>query len=115
MSSTGLSFYQDLEPITDFDNLFSEVHYRRVPDDWIVAVTDVVDSTAAIAEGRYKHVNVAGSLGAMALTNVNHDMNFPFAFSGDGMIYVLPPDMDEAARSVLADIRRLCRSSFLHH
>lgn len=107
-----MSFYQALTPVTDFDDLFNESHYRPVPADWIVAVTDVVDSTTAIAEGHYKHVNVAGSLGAMALTNVRKEMDFPFTFGGDGMIYVLPPEVEATARSVLADIRGMVAETF---
>jgi hypothetical protein len=101
----NLEFYAELAPITVFRDVFDFSSYQEVPDDWLIAVTDVVNSTQAIAEGRYKQVNVAGSLGAMALANIKSDLEFPFVFGGDGMIYVLPPELEEAARSVLADIR----------
>jgi hypothetical protein len=101
----NLEFYSELEPIASFGGVFDFTRYAEVPEDWLIAVTDVVDSTRAIAEGRYKQVNVAGSLGAMALANIKSDLEFPFVFGGDGMIYALPPELEETARSVLADIR----------
>jgi len=52
------------------------------------------------------------SPGALALTNVRKEMDFPFTFGGDGMIYVLPPELEATTRSVLADIRRMVAESF---
>jgi hypothetical protein len=108
----ALRFYEDLEPIESFDTLFDRSRYHRVPEDWFVAVTDVVNSTEAIEDGRYKHVNVAGSLGAMALANITRDFSFPFLFGGDGMLFVLPPQLERQARSVLADVRRRVRANY---
>ncbi|MFP4378490.1 MAG: DUF3095 domain-containing protein [Spirochaetales bacterium] len=100
-----MEFYNALEPIDSFRDVFDFSRFRDVPREWLIAVTDVVNSTRAIAEGRYKQVNVAGSLGAMALANIKSDLEFPYVFGGDGMIYVLPPELGESARSVLADVR----------
>jgi hypothetical protein len=61
----------------------------EIPGDWTVFLSDVVGSTKAITEGRYKEVNTAGSLPVMAIANLVGDMSFPFAFGGDGMTAVL--------------------------
>ncbi len=56
-----------------------------LPDDWWIGVTDVVGSTAAIAAGRYKSVNLAGGVGDQRpFMNALHGASFPFVFGGDG-------------------------------
>lgn len=104
--------YDELPSMESFEEVFDPVFYRPVPEDWFIAFTDVVNSTSAIEDGRYKQVNVAGAIGAMAISNIRSDMNFPFLFGGDGMIYLLPPSLLSATRSVLADTRRVVRDSF---
>ena len=36
--------------------------YSPLPDDWTVGVADIVESTKAIANQRYKAVNMAGAV-----------------------------------------------------
>ena len=107
-----LDFYHSLEPVTDFREILNPVHYRPVPTSWIIAVTDVVQSTAAIDRGEYKQVNVAGSLPVMALANLLQGLEFPFAFGGDGMTIVMPGDWEPVMRSLLADVRGRVRDAF---
>ena len=52
----------------DFAAAFELERYSPLPDGWAIAVSDVVDSTAAIGRGRYKDVNMAG--GMMALCSL---------------------------------------------
>jgi Protein of unknown function (DUF3095) len=42
--------------------------YQPLPDDWMLGLPDVVQSTQAIRENRYKAVNMAGAavIGAVA-------------------------------------------------
>jgi hypothetical protein len=84
----------------------------EIPGDWTVFLSDVVGSTKAIAEGRYKEVNTAGSLPVMAIANLIGDMNFPFVFGGDGMTAVLPPGCAEQVRAIMRDTRRMARELF---
>ena len=51
-------FYEKLPVFDDFASITNESQYRALPDDWHVVVTDVVRSTAAIAAGMYKQVNI---------------------------------------------------------
>ncbi|HTH14524.1 MAG TPA: DUF3095 family protein [Spirochaetia bacterium] len=93
-------FYHDLPRLTSFREIFDAEGYRPVPDDWFVACSDVVGSTKAIEAGRYKEVNTAGSLAAMAIGNHFGGMDFPFFFGGDGMICLVPA----VDRAVVADL-----------
>ncbi len=83
-------FYHDLPRLTRFSQIFEGEGFHPVPDDWYVACTDVVGSTLAIEAGKYKEVNSAGSLAAMAIGNHFGGMDFPFFFGGDGMICLVP-------------------------
>ena len=53
-------------------------------------MADVVQSTKAIAENRYKAVNMAGAAVIVAVTNALGDREFPFVFGGDGASFAVP-------------------------
>ncbi|MET7244679.1 DUF3095 domain-containing protein [Methylobacterium sp. EM32] len=94
--------YADLTPATDFLSILDDASYRPVPEDWWVAVTDVVDSTGAIAAGRYRAVNFVGAAVIAALRNALGRREVPFVFGGDGASVLVAPDEEEAARAALA-------------
>lgn len=102
-------FYDTVPYLASFDAAFDDEQYRDVPDDWLVVITDVVKSTAAIAEGKYKEVNTAGCLPAVALANVFQGLEFPFLFDGDGMKALVPPAVESSVRDILADSRAAVR------
>ena len=54
-------FYGSIPIFRGFARLMDPSLYRRLPDDWTVGVSDIVDSTKAIAADRYKAVNIAGA------------------------------------------------------
>jgi hypothetical protein len=80
-------FYAALPPIRSFAGAFDDAVYTPVPDDWIIAVTDVVDSTVAINEGRDKDTTIAGAVRMVAISNHLGHMRFPYIFCGDGMAF----------------------------
>jgi hypothetical protein len=73
--------------------------YRPVPDDWLIAVSDVVGSRKAIAAGQYKAVNMAGVAVISALMNALDTQTLPYIFGGDGAAIICSP----ADRNVVAD------------
>ena len=81
--------------------------YEPLPDDWIIGITDVVDSTLAISAGRYKDVNYAGASIIAALGNAWGAFDFPFVFRGDGAAFALPPQGFMVANSVMRQVAGL--------
>ena len=59
-SSRAYQAYTDLPLFSDFASVADTERYVPLPDDWFVALTDVVKSTEAIRDGRYKAVNMGG-------------------------------------------------------
>jgi len=112
MKKKYIDFYLNIPIMTSFSQVFDENNYAQPPNDWCVIVTDVVNSTKAIEGGKYKDVNVAGALPAMAITNYIGHMQFPFIFGGDGMLYIIPGEFSVRVRDILADSRNLVRNIF---
>lgn len=94
-------FYRDLPEAPSFGAVFTEDYFKPLPPSWFIATTDVVNSTTAIADGRYRDVTIAGTLGTIALANHLGSLDFPFFFGGDGMVFLIPPGEDGAAEDLL--------------
>ena len=96
------TFYASVPVRRGFRALMDAGRYTALPDDWTVGIADVVASTKAIAEKRYKAVNMAGAAVIAALTNALGGREFPFVFGGDGASFAVSPGDDGAARQALA-------------
>jgi hypothetical protein len=95
-------FYQALVPFDSFDDVTRRDRYRPLPEDWIIAVTDVSHSTEAIEQGRYREVNTAGAAVLAAVSNALPDLEFPFAFGGDGASFAAPGAYSSIVKETLA-------------
>ena len=80
----GSGFYNELLPRPDFAALAEQGGYTPLPDDWWVGTSDIEGSTQAVAEGRYKTVNMVGAAVISAQINAHKGEAFPFIFGGDG-------------------------------
>jgi Protein of unknown function (DUF3095) len=95
-------FYSGIPVFRGFDRLMDPALYSPLPDDWTIGVADIVDSTKAIAQARYKAVNVAGAAVIASVTNALERREFPFVFGGDGASFAVSPHDVERARAALA-------------
>jgi hypothetical protein len=95
-------FYGGIPVFRGFDRLMDPALYSPLPDDWTVGVADIVESTKAIANQRYKAVNMAGAAVIAAVTNALEGREFPFVFGGDGASFAVAPADLERAREALA-------------
>jgi hypothetical protein len=95
-------FYGRIPVFHGFARLMDPALYSPLPDDWIVGVADIVDSTKAIADKRYKAVNMAGAAVIAAVTNALQGREFPFVFGGDGASFAVAPGDLAHARDALA-------------
>lgn len=93
-----------LPAFSRFEEVADPGVYQPLPDDWALAIADVVSSTAAIAQGRYKSVNMAGAAVISAVLNAAGQKDLPFVFGGDGAFIAVPPAAQGAARVALADV-----------
>lgn len=100
------SFLTDLPVFAEFEDVADLARYRPVPEDWVLALADVVSSTEAIAQGKYKMVNMAGASVITAVLNALGQKDTPFVFGGDGAVIAVPPGGVEAARKALAEVAR---------
>ena len=96
-------FYQSLPIFRDFTRVMDPALFAPLPGDWQVGVADVAQSTKAIAENRYKAVNMAGAAVIVAVTNALADRDFPFVFGGDGASFAVAAADAAAARQALAE------------
>ena len=96
-------FYAGLPVFRDFTHVMDPGVFRPVPGDWVIGMADVVQSTKAIAENRYKAVNMAGAAVIVAVTNALGGREFPFVFGGDGASFAVPAADGPLARLALAE------------
>jgi Protein of unknown function (DUF3095) len=96
------TFYGGISVFRGFERLMDPALYSPLPDDWIIGVSDIVESTKAIAANRYKAVNMAGAAVIAAVTNALEGREFPFVFGGDGASFAVAPSDVDRAREALA-------------
>src|ERR1700675_2838131 len=102
MTDGSDTFYGSIPVFRGFSSLMDPALYSPLPDDWSIGVADIVESTRAIAEARYKAVNMAGASVIAAITNALDGREFPFVFGGDGASFAVSPEDLARAREALA-------------
>ncbi|WP_421981736.1 DUF3095 family protein [Roseibium sp.] len=102
-------FYRELPSFSDFSNVADLEDYRAVPDDWYVLTADIVSSGKAVAEGRYKDVNMVGAAVIAAVLNSVGRDRAPFVFGGDGATLLVPHKDLQKGREALAGVVGLAR------
>jgi hypothetical protein len=95
-------FYARLPVFAAFTGVMDPDRYCPLPADWLIGLTDVVGSTQAIADGRYKTVNTAGASVIAAVANALRGRSFPFVFGGDGASLSVSGGDEEPVRAALA-------------
>jgi len=100
--NAGDKFYSTIPVFRGFSHLMDPALYSPLPAGWSIGVADIVESTKAIAQARYKAVNMAGAAVIAAVTNALEGREFPFVFGGDGASFAVAPDDLDRARDALA-------------
>ncbi|PSJ56971.1 DUF3095 domain-containing protein [Kumtagia ephedrae] len=95
-------FFAAIPTFARFEGVVDPANYRPLPDHWVLATTDIVGSTRAIAGGRYKAVNMAGASMISALLNALGRRDLPFVFGGDGALVAFPEQGAAIAEATLA-------------
>ena len=104
MTNDDLDFYAAIPVFDSFAEVMKPSSYRPLPEDWVVGFSDVVGSTKAIAQGRYKAVNMVGAGVIAAVANALGRRPFAFVFGGDGASFAVSaadaPRAEEALKAM---------------
>jgi hypothetical protein len=104
MPNDDQDFYAAIPVFDSFADVLKPTSYRPLPDDWVIGFSDVVGSTQAIADGRYKAVNMVGAGVIAAVANALQRRPFAFVFGGDGASFAVSaadaPLASEALRTM---------------
>jgi DUF3095 family protein len=101
--SASDDFYRTAPTFRDFRLVADEFSFSPLPEDWLIGVADVEQSTKAIQDKRYKAVNMAGAAVIAAVANALGGRDFPFVFGGDGASFAVSPANAGLARQALAE------------
>lgn len=104
------NFYQHIPPFYAIREITEAHHYHDVPEDWFIALTDVINSTQAIKNGRYREVNAVSA--ALIAAMLKYELDLPFVFGGDGATILIPPDIFAEACKALIATKRMATSQF---
>ncbi|MGE6783665.1 DUF3095 family protein [Ensifer adhaerens] len=96
----------------EFSRVLDPDVYEPLPDDWLIGITDVVNSTGAIRAGRYEDVNYVGASAIAAIGNGRGNFDFPFVFRGDGAAFALAPGAEAMAGSALRQLAAFAKGRF---
>ncbi|WP_199252595.1 DUF3095 domain-containing protein [Chachezhania sediminis] len=111
MSSTE-AFFASLPLHEDFATLSDAHIYAPLPKDWWVATSDITGSTQAVADGRYKTVNMVGAAVISAQMNAHKGKPFPFIFGGDGAGFAVPPEWRDRTEEALLAVKAWAQTEF---
>ena len=111
VSAESELFYQSLPVFSDFAKVSDAAAFAPLPEDWTLLASDIVRSRDAIAEGRYKDVNMVAAAAVAAVLNVAGRADLPFVFGGDGALVAVPPGLVDAASRALVSVRVMARET----
>ncbi len=105
MSSGKTDEFVNALPVQErFLNALPVENYVPVPNDWYVAVTDVVQSRKEISQGRYKAVNMAGVSMISAIMNGIGHQDVLYIFGGDGAAVAFSQEDCPAVEAALSAV-----------
>ncbi|MEE2802450.1 MAG: DUF3095 family protein [Bacteroidota bacterium] len=111
-----VDFYKNLYVYYDavHDVLADESLFEIVPESWHIIVTDVQNSSAAVAAGKHQLVNLAATGCIVACLNISREreISIPFFFGGDGATIMVPePLLDECLHALVLH-QQNCKDNF---
>ena len=109
---SDFDFYEHLPMVSDFGAMARPETYVPVPASWLIGTSDIIGSTKAVAEGRYKTVNMIGAAVISAQINSHGVGAFPFVFGGDGAAFAIPPEWKQASSEALSAVQLWAEEEF---
>jgi hypothetical protein len=106
------NFFADLSALTSFEAVLDSKNYHPLPDDWMIYVADVRNSTDAIRRGLYRAVNMVGAACITAVLNRCPGMALPFVFGGDGTTLAAPATLAPPISLELQGVAAMAKKQF---
>jgi len=106
------NFFADLPVLTNFEAVLDSRNYHSLPDDWMIYVADVRNSTDAIRRGLYRAVNMVGAACITAVLNRCPGMTLPFVFGGDGTTIASPATLAPQISRELQGVAAMAAKQF---
>ena len=110
--SNSEDFYKNLKSFADFSDILNNLNFMPLPDDWIIYISDVKDSTKAIERGEYQKVNLVGAASISSILNLLKSLSFPYVFGGDGATFAIPEKYAIDVDRELAATASLAKNQF---
>jgi hypothetical protein len=106
MSASSNDMFYSRLPVNEISlsELLTEGHlFYKVPENWHVVITDIKQSTQAVAEGMHETVNLLATGSIVAVLNIAYKakITVPFFFGGDGATFIIAPSVHDAVISAL--------------
>lgn len=109
---TDQYFYHKLPSFDDFKGITEDRNFYNIPNNWIIIVTDIKDSTKAIEGGNYKDVNTIGAASIVSAHNAMRELEFPYVFGGDGSTFLAPKPYRAQIEKELRGLKEIAKRSF---
>lgn len=106
------SFFSNIPKITRFADVIENKNFTSAPDNWLIVIADIRNSTNAVDTGRYKDVNMIGGAVICAVQNATGTRDWPFVFGGDGATVLIEPDAKSSVEAALVKTRSLAKKEF---
>jgi hypothetical protein len=106
------NFFADLPALTSFESVLDSRNYHPLPDDWMIYVADVRNSTEAIQRGLYRAVNMVGAACITAVLNRCPGVALPFVFGGDGTTIASPTTLAAQISRELQGVAAMAQKQF---
>lgn len=96
VKNIDLNFYKNIAKSSlPLAKLLKDDHlFFNVPSDWYIVVTDIENSTNAVAKGLHNDVNLSATGSIITVLNtlkrVNKTIKIPYFFGGDGSTFIIP-------------------------
>ncbi|MGQ7847265.1 DUF3095 domain-containing protein [Granulosicoccus sp. 3-233] len=105
-------FFNSIPRTSHFTGVVDGKNFFPAPENWVIVITDIRSSTRAVAEGRYKDVNMIGGAAICAVRNATGLRDWPFVFGGDGATLLLDSAYQADVEAALVRTRSLARDDF---
>ena len=111
-SDSNENFYSSLSILSEFNAIDDLNSFHPAPDDWLIVIADIKNSTQSVNAGQYKQVNMVGASCITAVLNALGDIQIPFVFGGDGATMLIPGPVQATVKTALNSVRALALSEF---